>query len=49
VVKNMATITIRIDENEKEIIQKYAKEHDLTVSWVIRKALKEFLAKEEKN
>lgn len=43
----MTTISIRIDENEKEIIQKYAKDNDLTVSQVIRRAIKEFLKEED--
>lgn len=43
----MATISIRIEDNEKEILQKYAKDNDLSVSQVIRKAIKEFLQKTE--
>lgn len=39
----MATISIRIEDNEKEILQKYAKDNDLSVSQVIRKAIKDFL------
>lgn len=42
----MTSITIRIDDAEKVAIQKYADEHDLSMSWVIRKAVKEFLDKE---
>ena len=38
----LTTISIRIEETEKEILQKYAKANDLTVSQVIRKAIKEF-------
>jgi predicted transcriptional regulator len=41
----MSTISIRISEEEKEAIMKYAKENDLTMSQVMRKAIKEFLAK----
>ena len=43
----MTSISIRIDESEKEAIQKYAKDNDLTVSQVIRRAIKEFLKEEE--
>lgn len=39
----MATITIRLDENEKEALQEYAKKHDLSVSHVVRKAIKDLL------
>lgn len=42
----MTTISIRIDEIEKEALQEYAELHDLTVSWVVRKAIKDFLTKE---
>jgi predicted transcriptional regulator len=42
-VKLLTTITIRIDETEKEALQEYAKEHDLTVSQVVRRAIKGFL------
>lgn len=42
----MTTISIRIDEIEKESLQEYAELHDLTVSWVVRKAIKDFLSKE---
>ena len=39
----MTTISIRIEEMEKEALQKYAKENDLTVSQVVRKAIKYLL------
>ena len=41
----MSTISIRIPDEEKEAIMKYAKENDLSMSQVIRKAVKEFLDK----
>ena len=44
----MTTISIRIEDDEKEQIQHYAEEHDLSMSWVIRRAIKEFLASQEK-
>ena len=43
----MATLSIRIEDNDKEALQKYANENDLSVSQVIRKAIKEFLSKEK--
>ena len=42
----MAMLSIRIEDNAKEALQKYANENDLSVSQVIRKAIKEFLNKE---
>ena len=42
----MATITIRIEENEKLAIQEYAQKNDLSMSQIIRKAIKELLNKE---
>ena len=39
----MAMLSIRIEDNDKEALQKYANENDLRVSQVIRKAIKEFL------
>ena len=44
----MAMLSIRIEDNDKEALQKYANENDLSVSQVIRKAIKEFLSKEKK-
>ena len=41
------TITIRLDENEKERLKEFAQEQDLTVSQIIRKAIKDFLTKQE--
>jgi predicted transcriptional regulator len=43
----MTTISIRIEEDEKEQLQDYAKEHDLTLSQVIRRAIRDFLAAKE--
>lgn len=43
----MATISIRIDEIEKEALQKYANDNDLSVSQVVRKAIKEFLVNDK--
>ena len=43
VSKLATTITVRIDENEKEVLQKIAEEQDLTLSQVVRRAIKEFI------
>ena len=43
----MAMLSIRIEDNDKEALQRYANENDLSVSQVIRKAIKEFLSKEK--
>lgn len=43
----MAMLSIRVEDNDKEALQKYANENDLSVSQVIRKAIKEFLSKEK--
>lgn len=42
----MTTIGIRLEESEKQAIVEYANTHDLSISQVVRRALKEFLAKE---
>lgn len=41
----MASISIRLSEEEKERLQKIAREQDLTLSQLIRRAIKEFLAR----
>ena len=43
----MATISIRIEETEKEALQQFAQENDLSVSQVVRKGIKEFLKMNE--
>ena len=43
----MATISIRIDEEMKEALNKYAEANDLSMSQVIRKAIKDFLKDNE--
>lgn len=42
----MTTITVRLEEEEKQTLAQIAKENDVTVSWVVRKAIKEYLAKQ---
>ncbi|MBE6148158.1 MAG: CopG family transcriptional regulator [Firmicutes bacterium] len=39
----MVIISIRIDEKEKELLNEYADKNDLSMSQVVRKAIKEFL------
>ena len=39
----MTTISVRIDQSEKKKLEEYAKKEDLTMSQIIRKALKEYL------
>lgn len=39
----MTTISVRIEETEKEALQKYAKENDLSVSQAVRRAIRELL------
>lgn len=43
----MTTLGIRLEESEKEAIAEYARVHDLTISQVVRKIIKEFLAAQE--
>ena len=42
----MTTVSIRIEDEEKEQIQQYADDHDLSMSQVIRRAIREFLAEQ---
>lgn len=42
----MVSISVKMEESEKEALQKYAKDNDLSVSQVVRKALREFIQKE---
>ena len=43
----MTTVSIRMEDSEKEQLQAYADKHDLSMSQVIRKALRNFLMAEE--
>ncbi len=36
------SLTIRINEEDKRLLEEYAKAHDLSMSQVVRKALKKF-------
>jgi len=44
-MKDNTNITVRLSVEEKEALLKYAEEQDLTMSQVVRRALKEFLEK----
>ena len=39
----MTVITVRLDDIEKQLLQEYAEDNDLTISQVIRRLIKEFL------
>lgn len=39
----MTTISIRLEEEEKEKLADFAKEHDLTISQIVRKAIKQYM------
>lgn len=43
----MATVslTIRIDENDKKIIEQLAKKDDRSISYIVNQAIKEFIRK----
>lgn len=43
----MTTLSVRLSEEEKKRLEQYAKKEDLTMSQVIRKALREFLEQKE--
>ena len=43
----MASLTIRLDEKEKEALVQFAEEQDLSVSQVVRRAIKEYLSIKE--
>ena len=39
----LTSITIKIDDIEKQLLQEYAEENDLTISQVIRRLIKNLL------
>lgn len=43
----MASMTIRISEEEKEQLAQIAEEMGVTLSWVVRKALKDYLEQQK--
>lgn len=40
---NYSTVSVRLTEEEKKILEEFAKDRDLTMSQVIRKAVKEYI------
>lgn len=38
-------ISFRIDDEDRDLLEIYAKEYDATISWAARRAIKEFTAK----
>lgn len=45
----MTTITIRLEETEKQAIAQFAEVNDLSMSQVVRRALKEYFAKHDED
>ena len=43
----MTTIAIRIDEDEKKLLAEAAKKEDLSMSQVIRRAIRDYIAKHQ--
>lgn len=43
----MTTVSVRLDDIEKEQLKEYADKHDLSMSQVIRKAIKELIAQDQ--
>lgn len=42
----MVTVSIRIDDAEKEALQKIAQEKDVSLSWLVRQIIKDYLKKD---
>ena len=40
---NYSTVSVRLAEEEKKTLEEFAKDRDLTMSQVIRKAVKEYI------
>lgn len=40
---NYSTVSVRLTEEEKKTLESFAKEQDLTMSHIIRKAIREYL------
>ena len=45
--EKMSVITVRVSSQEREAIEKFCAENDLSMSQVIRKALKDFFKDKE--
>jgi predicted transcriptional regulator len=44
-----AQINVRISDEDKEILDKIAKEEDRTVSWLVRKAIQLYVESKQQN
>lgn len=40
---NYSTVSVRLTEKEKKTLEEFAKDRDLTMSQIIRKAVKEYI------
>ena len=40
-----SVISFRIDDEDRDLLQKYADEYDTSLSWAARRAIQEFIAK----
>lgn len=40
----MAQVATRVTEEEKKVLDEFCKEHDITLSQLIRRAIKEYIA-----
>lgn len=45
----MTVITVRLDDIEKQLLQQYAEDEDLSVSQIIRRLIKNFLDEKVRN
>ena len=45
----MTTLGIRLEDSEKQAIVDFANANDLSMAQVVRRAIKEYLAKQEDN
>lgn len=45
----MAKISLRIDEEDKKVLEKIAEEQDLSISQLVRRAIKEYIKKIKEN
>lgn len=43
----MTTMSIRLDEKEKELLQELAKKNDMSVSQMVRKAIRDYIFMEK--
>lgn len=41
------TITTRLQEEDKQIIEDFCEKYDISISWLIRKAIKDYILKVE--